>query len=105
MTKVGSEVGKLTAQVAEDAETIHRLEKEKDEMSPEFELKLQGKDKLIKEKKDKLAKFVENRQLVQNEAGKVPTLTQRLRERTVEVQNWKRKRPSFILLVSADNSI
>ncbi|XP_056699852.1 uncharacterized protein [Spinacia oleracea] len=116
--EIGAEVGKLTFQVEGDAEKIALLEKEKEDMSTKFAGELEEKDRLLKEMKPKfeaadkeskeaearLQQFVKNRELVQNEANKVPTLRLQLREKDDLIGSWSRRGLDSILLTSVGNS-
>lgn len=82
-------VGKLIVQGMDDAETICRLNKEKNELSTKFQQQLEERERLVMAKEDaetRSLRIVQSRALIQVEADRVPVLVDNLRIKNEECQ-------------------
>jgi hypothetical protein len=104
--QIGAEVGKLTFQVEEDAEKIASFDRERREMAAKFASELEEKDSLLKEMTSKfeaaikqsqeaearLQQFIKHREIVQNQADKVPVLQLKIREKDAAIRKLEQER-------------
>ncbi|XP_056698704.1 uncharacterized protein [Spinacia oleracea] len=104
--KIGTEVGQLIFRVEEDAEKIASFAEEKKDMAAKFASELEEKDRLFQEMKSKfeaadkehkeaelrLHHFVQHRELIQQQADKVPVLRLKLREKDDYIRKLEQER-------------
>ncbi|XP_056693120.1 uncharacterized protein [Spinacia oleracea] len=104
--QIGAEVGRLTFQVEEDAEKIASFDRERREMAAKFASELEEKDSLLKEMTSKfeaaikqsqeaearLQQFIKHREIVQNQADKVPVLQLKIREKDAAIRKLEQER-------------
>ncbi|XP_056687293.1 uncharacterized protein [Spinacia oleracea] len=109
--QIGTEVGKLTFRVEEDAEKIASFDKEKKDMAAKFASELEEKDRLLKEMTSKfeaadkeskdaearLQQFVKNREMIQNQADKVPVLQLKIREKEETIRKLEQERADLYI--------